>query len=234
LAPHQDQLSFNQNYMQQPMPNPEDITDPMSLALMAKAFKLTSNRQIAQPSMNISQDRQMQMDGGNGENQFREYAGNAVQNVKNQVNQNDVQNLRVQTIRNQNGLIGVLGNANQNMNGNDNLVAARAETKEKGCCLSLDSIADCSEGSDGSAEYTKLLKPILESHQVPHNDSNVISEVTSIEQSREIVEQHPANVEETRALYDSLYQNLAIEVEKVTTVNRKLKETNADLTTELA
>nr|GFB97353.1 hypothetical protein [Tanacetum cinerariifolium] len=45
LAPHQDQPSFNQNYMQQPMPYPEDITDPttamnMALALMAKAFKL--------------------------------------------------------------------------------------------------------------------------------------------------------------------------------------------------
>nr|GEX53405.1 hypothetical protein [Tanacetum cinerariifolium] len=44
-APHQDQPSFNQNYMQQPMPNPEDITDPTSamnitLALMAKAFQL--------------------------------------------------------------------------------------------------------------------------------------------------------------------------------------------------
>nr|GEZ77301.1 hypothetical protein [Tanacetum cinerariifolium] len=52
--------------------------------------------------------------------------------------------------------------------------------------------------------------------------------------SMEIVEQHPANFEETRALYDSLYQNLAVEVEKVNSVNRKLKETNADLTTELA
>nr|GEW30719.1 hypothetical protein [Tanacetum cinerariifolium] len=41
----------------------------------------------------------------------------------------------------------------------------------------------------------------------------------------------PAN---TRVLYDSLYHNLAIEVEKVNTVNRKLKETNAELTTELA
>nr|GEX52878.1 hypothetical protein [Tanacetum cinerariifolium] len=66
---HQDQPSFNQNYIQQPMPNPEDIIDPttamnMALALMAKAFKLnystpTNNnqrissnahtRQIAQP-----------------------------------------------------------------------------------------------------------------------------------------------------------------------------------------
>nr|GEX53872.1 hypothetical protein [Tanacetum cinerariifolium]GEX54199.1 hypothetical protein [Tanacetum cinerariifolium]GEX54206.1 hypothetical protein [Tanacetum cinerariifolium] len=62
------QPSYNQNYMQQPMPNPEDITDPitamnMALALMAKAFKLNystptnnnqrissnpRNRQIAQ------------------------------------------------------------------------------------------------------------------------------------------------------------------------------------------
>ncbi|GJV89321.1 hypothetical protein Tco_1533259 [Tanacetum coccineum] len=64
------QPSFNQNYMQQPMPNLEDITDPttvinMVLALMAKAFKLNystptnnnqrissnpRNRQIAQPA----------------------------------------------------------------------------------------------------------------------------------------------------------------------------------------
>nr|GEU32807.1 hypothetical protein [Tanacetum cinerariifolium] len=45
LVLHQDQPSFNQNYMQQPMLNPEDITDPttainMALALMAKTFKL--------------------------------------------------------------------------------------------------------------------------------------------------------------------------------------------------
>nr|GEV61568.1 hypothetical protein [Tanacetum cinerariifolium] len=43
-APHQDQLSFNQSYLQQPIPNPKDITDPttainMALTLMAKAFK---------------------------------------------------------------------------------------------------------------------------------------------------------------------------------------------------
>nr|GFA08032.1 hypothetical protein [Tanacetum cinerariifolium] len=42
---NQDQPSFNQNYMQQPMPNPVDITDPttamnMALTLMAKEFKL--------------------------------------------------------------------------------------------------------------------------------------------------------------------------------------------------
>nr|GEZ75390.1 hypothetical protein [Tanacetum cinerariifolium] len=152
-ATHQDQSSFNQNYLQQPMPNPEDITDfttamNMSLALMAKAFKLNystptnnnqrissnpRNRQIAQPGMNMGQDRQMQMVGGNGENQFRQYAGNlngynTVQNVGNQV----AQNPRVQNVRNQNGLIGVQGNGNQNQIGNGNLVVVRAEGNAAG------------------------------------------------------------------------------------------------------
>ncbi|GJU19005.1 hypothetical protein Tco_1146971, partial [Tanacetum coccineum] len=83
-------------------------------------------------------------------------------------------------------------------------------------------------------QYTELLEPIPEPHQVQQNDSNVISAVSSVEQSGGTVEQHPANVEETRVLYDSLYNNLAIEVEKVNSVNRKLRETNVDLTTELA
>nr|GFB03743.1 hypothetical protein [Tanacetum cinerariifolium] len=91
----------HQNYMQQPMPNLEDITDPMTainmaLALMAIAFKLKystptnnnqrissnpHNRQIAQLGMNMGQDRQMQMVGGNGENQFRQYARQNVRNL---------------------------------------------------------------------------------------------------------------------------------------------------------
>nr|GEW84308.1 hypothetical protein [Tanacetum cinerariifolium] len=143
------------------MPNCEDITDPttainMPLALMVKAFKLNystptnnnqwissnpHNRQIAQPRMNISQDRQMQMVGGYGGNQFRQYAGqnvgnlngyNDVQNVRNQVIQHAVQNLRIQNARNQNGLIGVPGNANQNPNENGNLAAAHAEGNATG------------------------------------------------------------------------------------------------------
>nr|GEW79270.1 hypothetical protein [Tanacetum cinerariifolium] len=82
--------------------------------------------------MNMGQDRHMQMIGGNGGNQFRQYAGqnagnlngyNDVQNVKNQV----AQNLRVQNVGTQNGLIGVQGNGILNQIGNDNLVAARAE-----------------------------------------------------------------------------------------------------------
>nr|GEV79040.1 integrase, catalytic region, zinc finger, CCHC-type, peptidase aspartic, catalytic [Tanacetum cinerariifolium] len=297
-----DFLKYNQNenYMQQPMPNHEDITDPttamnMALALIAKAFKLNystqtnnnqrissnlRNRQISQPGMNMGQDRQIYMVG--------------------------VQNPRVLNIRNQNRLIGVSGNANQNMNGNGNMVTACAEgnaaghngnqircynckgvghfarnctvrirrrdaaylqtqllivqKEEEGIQLQdkefdlLAATADLDEikevnancilmanlqqtstsgtqtdkalvyDSDGSAkvhnyencddneifnmftqeeQYIELLEPILKPHQVPQNDNSVIYEV------------------------------FTIEVEKVNTVNCKLKETNAELTTDL-
>nr|GEX62928.1 hypothetical protein [Tanacetum cinerariifolium] len=139
------------------MKNPKDITDPttamnMALALMAKAFKLNystptnnnqrissnpRNRQIAQPGMNMGQDRKMKMIGGNGGNQFRQYtwqnAGNLngynkVQNVRNQV----APNPKIQNVGNQNGLIGVQGNGIQNQIGNGNLVAIRAEGNAAG------------------------------------------------------------------------------------------------------
>nr|GFC48895.1 hypothetical protein [Tanacetum cinerariifolium] len=70
-------------------------------------------------------------------------------------------------------------------------------------------------------QYTELLEPIPEPQQVPQHDNNVISKVTDVEQDWEIVEQHSTNFEETRALYESLYQNLAVEVKKVNSVNRK-------------
>ncbi|GJX37551.1 hypothetical protein Tco_0250854 [Tanacetum coccineum] len=82
--------------------------------------------------------------------------------------------------------------------------------------------------SDGSAEqYTELLEPISEPHQVQQHNSSVISAMSSVEKNRGTVEQNPATVVETRALYDSLYHNLATVAEKVNMVNRKMKETNA-------
>ncbi|GKB20668.1 hypothetical protein Tco_0854591 [Tanacetum coccineum] len=320
------QPSFNQNYMQQPMLNLEDISDPTTamntkLVLISKAVKLSTptnnnqrtssyphNRQIAQPGMNIGQDRQIEIVGGNGGNQFRQYARqnvgnqngyNALQNVENQVVQNAVQNPDVQNIRNKNGLIVVLGNANQNSNENGNVVAAQAEGNANGnndnqircynyrglgyfarnCTVrprrrdaaylqtqfliaqkeeagiqlldeefdlmaavkDLDEIkevnancilmANLQQASTSGTQTDKA--PIYDSDGSAENDNNVISVVSSVEQSRKIVEQHPATVEETRAYFESLYNNLEIEVEKVNSVNRKMKETNADLTTEL-
>nr|GFC61357.1 hypothetical protein [Tanacetum cinerariifolium] len=137
-ASHQDLSPLNQNFLQQPITNPEDITDPttamnMALVLMAKAFKLNystptnnnqrissnpRNRQIAQPGMNMGQDRQMQMIGGNGGHQFRQSAG---QNAGNLNGYNEVaQNPRVQNDRIQNQIE------------NGNLVAVRAEGNASG------------------------------------------------------------------------------------------------------
>nr|GEV62095.1 hypothetical protein [Tanacetum cinerariifolium] len=147
----------------------------------------------------------------------------------------------------------VIQRIGKNQIGNGNLVVARAEgnaagqngnqircyncrgKEEVGIQLQAEeydlmaAVADLDE----IKEYTELRKPIPESHQVPQNDNDIIYEVTSVEQGEEIVEQHSVNFEETRALYDSLYHNLAIEVEKVNSVNRNLKETNADLTLSL-
>nr|GEW16493.1 retrovirus-related Pol polyprotein from transposon TNT 1-94 [Tanacetum cinerariifolium] len=219
--------------------------------------------------------------------------------------QNAVQNLGVQNVGNQNGVIVVPGIANQNRNGN--VVGARAEgntnrnngnqircynciglghlarnctvrprrrdaaylqtqlliaqKEEAGIQLQaeefdlmataadLDEIeevnADCilmanlqqastSGTQSDKAPYSKLLEPIPKPHQVLQNNSNVTSMVSSVEQGGETVEQHPENLEETRVLYDSLYNNLVTEVEKVNSFNRKLRETKANLTTELA
>ncbi|GJV19193.1 retrovirus-related pol polyprotein from transposon TNT 1-94, partial [Tanacetum coccineum] len=55
----------------------------------------------------------------------------------------------------------------------------------------------------------------------------------SMEQNGGIVEQHLATVEETCAHLESSYNNLVTKVEKVNMVNHKMRETNADLTTEL-
>nr|GEU93247.1 Gag-Pol polyprotein [Tanacetum cinerariifolium] len=275
--------------------------------------------QITLNWMNMGQDRQMQMVGGNDGNQVIQHA---------------IHNPRIQNVGNQNGLIGVPRNANQNPNGNGNLVAALAEgnaTRHNGnqircyncrgvghfarnctvrprrrdaaylqtqlliaqkeeagiqlqaeefdlmaAAADLDDIEEVNANcilmanlqqastsgtqtdrapvydSDGSAEvhnyenchdneifnmftqeeqYTELLKPILEPHQIPQNDNNVIFEDSSVEQSGGTVEQHPANVEETRVLYDSLYNNLAIEVEKVNTVNHLNKQLSIEKST---
>ncbi|GJT92809.1 hypothetical protein Tco_1081654 [Tanacetum coccineum] len=270
------------------MPNPKDISDPTTainttLVLMAKAFKLNystptnnnkrislnpCNRKIAQPGMNMGQDRQIQMIGAHGGNQ------------------NVVQTPGVQNVGNQNGLIVVPGiapsiaNHNVNQNRNGNVIAARAEGNENGnngnqirCynCRGLEAriqlqveefdlmaaAKDIDKNEEVNAncmlmanlhcydneifntftqeeQYTELLEPISEPHQVQQNDSNVIPDASSVEQSGGIVDQNPATIEEICAHFESLYNNLATKVERVNMVNRIMRETNTDLTIELA
>nr|GEX55242.1 hypothetical protein [Tanacetum cinerariifolium] len=118
---HQDQPSFNHNYMQQPMPNLEDITDPttamnMTLALMAKAFKL--NYSTLTTTIR-------------GFHQTHVIGRLLNRNVRNQVAHNAIQNPRIQNVGNQNGQI-VVSWTNHNTNGNGNLVATRAEGNATG------------------------------------------------------------------------------------------------------
>nr|GFA62008.1 hypothetical protein [Tanacetum cinerariifolium] len=126
----------------------------------------------------MGQDRQLQMVGGNGGNQFRQYVG---QNAGNLARYNDV-------------------TGNQNQIGNGNLVAVRAEGNATGqngnqirCynCRGVDGSARVHENCDDNEifnmftqeeQYIELLESIPESHQVPHNDNDVISEDTSVEQ----------------------------------------------------
>nr|GFB75741.1 hypothetical protein [Tanacetum cinerariifolium] len=142
------QPPLNQNFMQPPMTSLEDINDPTeamnaALILFAKAFQLSaptnnnqrtssnpSNHQIAQPVMNMGQDRQIQNVGGNGGNQFGQYDGQVAQNQQgfNAWHNGGIQgaqNAGVQSGGNQNRLVVVPGIANQS--GTGNVVAARAE-----------------------------------------------------------------------------------------------------------
>ncbi|GJY12972.1 copia protein [Tanacetum coccineum] len=248
--------------MQQSMPNHEDISDlttaiDMALVLMAKAFKLNDttptnnnqtsssnpcNRQAAQPGMNMGQDRQMLVVKDIGGNQFRQYAK---QNSGNQIWCNAVQN-------NGNGTVAAAraeGNSNRNSKnqircyncqgvghyaGNCTVKPRKRDAaylqiqlqiaqKEEGVIqLNLEEFDFMADQASTSGTQTD---------KAPVYDSN---RSTKCGNSGGIVEQHPATVEETRAYFESLYNNLAIEVEKVNMVNRKMKETNADLTTELA
>ncbi|GKB60620.1 hypothetical protein Tco_0916806 [Tanacetum coccineum] len=211
------QPSLNQNNMQQPMPNLEDITDPTAaiyttIALMVKAFKLNystptnnnqrissnpQNRQITQPGMNLGQDNQMG-------NQFRQYAG---QNVRNQ---------------NRNGNV-VEARAEGNVNGNNASTSGTQTNKAP--------VYD----SDGSPEeqYTNLLKPIPDPHEVQHNDSNVISKVSSMEQGGGTIDQHPeTSVYQEKCLTKKIHALHLNSAKTITTLNAEIANLNNQLSKE--
>nr|GFA01813.1 retrovirus-related Pol polyprotein from transposon TNT 1-94 [Tanacetum cinerariifolium] len=216
------------------MPNPEDITDPtaamnVALALITKAFKLNystptnnnqrissnpRNRQIAQPGMNMGQDKQMQMVRGNANQNFNGNGNLVAARAEGNAAGHNGNQIRCYTYMGKDEA-GIQLQAEE-----FDLMAAATDLDEikevnANCIL----MANLQQASTSSTQTGKA--PVYDSDGSAENDNNVISKVTSVEQSGRTVEQHPANVEETRALYDSLYQNLAIEVEKVNSVNRR-------------
>ncbi|GJZ93616.1 retrovirus-related pol polyprotein from transposon TNT 1-94 [Tanacetum coccineum] len=238
------------------------IVKNMTLALMVKAFKLNystptnnnqrissnlRNRQIAQPGSQNGYNAVQNLGVQNAGNQSGLIVFSGIANQNPNRNGNVVVALSGGNAIRNNGDLDEIKEVNENCI----LMANLQQVLTSGTQTDKAPIYD----SDGSAEvqlyenyydneifnmftqeeqYIDLLEPIPEPHQVQQNDSNVISDVPSVEQNGGIVEQCAANVEETHALYDTLYNNLATEVGKVNSVNRKMKATNADLTTKLA
>ncbi|GJZ77106.1 retrovirus-related pol polyprotein from transposon TNT 1-94 [Tanacetum coccineum] len=87
---------------------------------------------------------------------------------------------------------------------------------------------------DQEGQYTELLKLINETYPEQQTVDNIISEASAMDPSGGEVEQHLVTIEETRSFYESLYNNLVIEVEKVNTINREIREVNEKLTAKLA
>nr|GEU29757.1 retrovirus-related Pol polyprotein from transposon TNT 1-94 [Tanacetum cinerariifolium] len=240
---NQDQPSFNQNYMQQPMPNPKDIIDPttamnMALALMAKAFKLNystptnNNQRISSNPRNANQN-------GNGNLVESRTEGNATRNNGNQIRcyncrgvghfarnytvrprRRDAAYLQTQLLIVEKEEAGIQLQAKEfdlmvaaanldeieEVNANYILMANLQQALTSGTQIDKAPIYD----SDGSAEvhnyedcydneifnmftqeekYIELLEPIPESHQVPQNDNNVISEKKKLKSDFKIREE---------------------------------------------
>nr|GEW94165.1 hypothetical protein [Tanacetum cinerariifolium] len=174
-APHQDQPSFNQNYMQQPMPNPKDITDPTTNG----SIGIPGNANLNGNGNLIAARAEGNEDGPNG-NQIRCYNCTGVEEYDLMVAAVDLDEIK-------------------EVNANCILMANLQQASTSGTQTDRAPVYD----SDGSAEvhvyescddneifnmftqeeqYNELLEPIPEPHQVPQNDNNVISEVTSVEQ----------------------------------------------------
>ncbi|GJS34488.1 retrovirus-related pol polyprotein from transposon TNT 1-94 [Tanacetum coccineum] len=251
IANSNNPLNYPVFHQDQPSSNPTTAMN-MELVLMAKAFELNystptnnnqrissnpRNRQIAQAGMNMGQDRQMKMAGGNGiANQNPNGNGNVVAaRAEGNANGNNGNQIRCYNCR---GLGHLARNCTVRPRRRDAaylqtqlLIAQKEEARIQLQDEEFDLMTDAQALTSGT-QTDKV--PVYVSDGSAENDSNVISAVFNVEQSRGTIEQHPATVEETRACFESVYNNFAIDVEKVNTVNHKLRETNVDLTTKLA
>ncbi|GJY08397.1 hypothetical protein Tco_0375451 [Tanacetum coccineum] len=203
------QPSFNTNYLQHPMQNPRDISNlttafDMALALMAKAFTLndttsTNNNQRSSSNPSNMQIAQPALAEGNVKPKKRDAAYLQTQI---QIAQKDEAGIQLNS--EEFDFMAAVGayeetkRANANCTLENNLQQASTSGTQSNKAPVYD--------SDGSAEvhhskncydndifnmftqeeqYTELIDPIPEPHQVQQNDSNVISVVSSVEQGGE-------------------------------------------------
>ena len=83
-------------------------------------------------------------------------------------------------------------------------------------------------------QYTEVLESIPGPQQIQQDNSHVNHEESSVGQDGGTVQHGFATIEEACTYYESLYNNLAKEVEKVNMVFANERKTNATLKTELA
>nr|GEW52753.1 retrovirus-related Pol polyprotein from transposon TNT 1-94 [Tanacetum cinerariifolium] len=232
----------------------EDINDPTeamnaTLILFAKAFQLTvptnnnqrtssnpRNRQIAQPVMNMSQDRQTQNVGGNGGNQFG-------QNCTARPRRRDTAYLQTQLLIAQKEEAGIqlqaeefdfmaaVGDLDEIEEVNANCImmanlkhASTSDTQlDKAPIYDIDGSADVQLNDNcydneifnmftQEEKYTDLLNPIPEPQLVPQDDNHVTSVSPSMMQSGGTVETSSAPNEETRTHQETVYRNLVDQV----------------------
>nr|GEW77432.1 hypothetical protein [Tanacetum cinerariifolium] len=196
--------------MQPLMTSLEDINEPTeainaTLILFSKAFQLSAptnnnqrtssnphNRQIAQPLMNMAQNQQG----------FNAWKNGGIQGA---------QNAGVQSGGNPNGLVVVLGIANQN--GTGNVVAIRAEGDldeieevNANCIL----MANLQQASTSGTQHDRAL--VYDIDGSAENDNHVTSVALSMVHSGGTVETSSAPNEEIHAHQETIYSNLVDQV----------------------
>ncbi|GJY38399.1 hypothetical protein Tco_0424763 [Tanacetum coccineum] len=175
--------------MQQPMSNPEEISDPttamnMTLVLMAKAFKLNYSTPTNNNQRTLSNPQQA------------DYIARYEYGARKTDRAGWRQCVECQESANQ--------NVNQTWNGN--VVASQAGVNGNGNNDGSAKVYHSENWYDNDIfnlftqeeQYIELFEPNIEPHQAQQNDNNVISRVPIVEKSGGTVEQQPATIEETQ------------------------------------
>nr|GEX71849.1 ribonuclease H-like domain-containing protein [Tanacetum cinerariifolium] len=244
-----------------------------ALILFAKAFQLSAptnnnqrtssnprNRQLAQPVINMGQDRLTQNVGGNGRISLDGIANQSgtsnvvVARAEGTGNENQVRCYNwIQLQAEEFDFMAAAGDLDEieEVNANCILMANLQKASTSDTQHDRAPVYD----TDGSAkvqlndncydnevfnmftqeeQYTDLLEPIPKPQLVPQNDNHVTSVAPSTVQSRGTVETSFAPNEETRTHWETVYRNLVEQVARFNMINCNMRATNAELKFELA
>ncbi|GKC08043.1 retrovirus-related pol polyprotein from transposon TNT 1-94 [Tanacetum coccineum] len=239
------QPSFNTNYMQQPMPNLNEINDPTTAMNMAlnvgnqNVFIVVPGIANQNGNDNVVAARAEGDGNRNNGNQIRYYKcrgeGHYARNCTARPRRRDVIFLQTQLLIAQKEEAGIQLQAKEF----DLMASAEEIEKIKEVNANCILMANLQQASSSGTQADKTLDynsdGSAEAHQSKNYYNNDIFNMDlNMEHSGGTVDQNLVTVEETRAYFESLYNNLVIEVEEVNTVNRKMRETNANLTAKLA